>query len=149
MTNTAAPTATLTYRKSRSEWVVYGPATALKANTMVTVTKRSGETKQEYIETVGKRFTVDGTAMRYGYIGVSPAQWQTDAERADAAFAAMLAANAAEAATATTAPRRNAKTCDECGATAHTLHPAVDSSGIPGHCCGRCATQPSYALSFC
>lgn len=68
--NTTA-TATITYRKTKSgEWVAYGPATAIRVGT-VTVTKKSGETKTETVERLGRTFTVDGTEMVYDYLAKS------------------------------------------------------------------------------
>lgn len=69
-------TATITYRKTKTgEWVAYGPAAAVKANAYITVAKRSGQTKTELVERVGRPFDVDGVQMVYGYLadGVSAA----------------------------------------------------------------------------
>lgn len=64
MTDTTA----LAYRKTKSgTWVVFGPAAAIRKLTTVTVTKRSGETKSELIESVGRTFVVDGVPCVYGY----------------------------------------------------------------------------------
>lgn len=62
-------TATIRYRKTKQQkWVAYGPASIVLAGHTVTVTKASGETKQELIESVGRPFTADGVQMVYGYI---------------------------------------------------------------------------------
>lgn len=62
--------ATITFRKTRQgDWVAFGPASAVRECTEVTVTKRSGDAKRVYIERTGKTFQVDGLDMVYGYIG--------------------------------------------------------------------------------
>ena len=59
-----------TYRKMKSgKWVVFGAAANITPGATVTVTKKNGETKTEYIESTGKTFKVDGTDMVYGYMG--------------------------------------------------------------------------------
>lgn len=113
----------ITYRKAKTgEWVVYGPATAIKAGTTVTVTKRSGETKTERVARVGRPFTVAGRQMLYGYI---------EARRAAAPSAAA-----------------SGGICDECGQPRRNLSECWDSSGIAGMCCPRCASYPAYERSF-
>jgi hypothetical protein len=57
-----------TYRKTKEgRWVVYGPATDVRAGASVTVTTKAGKTKTERIVSTGKTFTVDGRTMVYGY----------------------------------------------------------------------------------
>lgn len=51
----------------------------------------------------------------------------------------------AKTATATQATQRGE--CAECGRYG-ALRPARDSSGITAGCCGRCASRPSWDLSF-
>jgi hypothetical protein len=61
-------TATLTYRKTgKDEWVAFGPVSAMRTGT-VTITKRDGTTKTEYVERVGKTFQANGTDCCYGYL---------------------------------------------------------------------------------
>lgn len=38
--------------------------------------------------------------------------------------------------------------CDECQQPRRNLQECVDSSGIPGLCCPRCASSPAYTRSF-
>ena len=65
MTQNQAPQ----YRKTRQgEWVVFGPATAVRKG-LVDVTKKDGTTKTERVVRVGKTFAVDGVECCYGYIG--------------------------------------------------------------------------------
>jgi hypothetical protein len=112
-------TATVTYRKTKAgQWVAFGPASVVRPG-YVTVTKKSGESKQELVESVGRTFTVNGRDMVYGY----------------------LAAKAA-----TTSAPRHSDTCDECGSGRATRW-ATDSSGLRGRVCNACY-GPSYALSF-
>ena len=68
-------TAAITYRKTRQgEWVAFGPVTAFPAWTekttvaLVTVTKKDGTLKTEYVERYGKSFQADGVECRYGYL---------------------------------------------------------------------------------
>ena len=68
-TQTAAK---ISYRKTgKGEWVAYGPASQIIAGTTVTVTKASGETKTELVESVGRSFTANGQQMVYGYLAKS------------------------------------------------------------------------------
>jgi hypothetical protein len=61
-------TAVITYRKTgKGEWVAFGPASAMRTGS-VTITKRDGTTKTEYVERVGKTFQANGTDCRYGYL---------------------------------------------------------------------------------
>jgi len=114
----------VTYRKTKTgEWVAYGPA-SLVCPGFVTVTKRSGEAKQELVERVGRPFTAEGVEMVYGY----------------------LAAKAP--ATARPAGKGRGGICDECGEPRRNLQECADSSGIGGLCCPRCASQPAYCRSF-
>ncbi len=71
MTATATA-AKITYRKTgKGEWVAFGPASVIRAGATVTVHKKSGETKAETVDKVGRPFTVDGTEMVYGYLAES------------------------------------------------------------------------------
>jgi hypothetical protein len=116
-------TATITFKKTqRGEWAVCGPVSAVREGTEVTVTKRSGDTKRVYIERTGREFQVDGKAMVYGYIAPS----------------APKAPNAGRGGI-----------CDECGKPRRNLSACVDSSGIGGMCCPRCASMSPYERSFC
>lgn len=57
-----------TYRKTKTgKWAVMGPTSIVRPGATVTVTKKSGETKSETIDDVGRPFTVDGRQMVYGY----------------------------------------------------------------------------------
>lgn len=62
-------TTTITYRKTKTgEWVAFGPVDKLTPGRTITVTLRSGQTKQETVERVGKPFAVNGRIMAYGYL---------------------------------------------------------------------------------
>jgi hypothetical protein len=57
------------YRKTRAgEWVAMGPPELVHAGADVTVTKKDGTTKNEFVLRVGKPFEVDGVEMVYGFI---------------------------------------------------------------------------------
>jgi hypothetical protein len=117
-------TATITFRKTqRGEWAVCGPVSAVREGTEVTVTKRSGDTKRVYIERVGRQFQRDGKAMVYGYIGSDRNVETTSTGRGGI--------------------------CDECDQPRRNLRPCVDSSGIGGMCCPRCASMSPFERSFC
>lgn len=138
-------TATITYRKTRDgEWVAYGPAAAIRTNTYVTVTKKSGQSKREYIDRIGRPFTVAGAQMRYGYIGTDPEAALAEAEE-------LLATPVADWLASTTRQRptrRPGGICAECDQPRRNLTECLDSSGIPGMCCPRCAATPRYERSF-
>ena len=117
-------TTPVTYRKTKTgEWVAYGPASLVLPG-FVTVTKKSGEAKQELVERVGHPFTAEGVQMVYGYLAAK--------------------------APATARPAGNGRggICDECGEPRRNLQECTDSSGIGGLCCPRCASQPAYCRSF-
>lgn len=115
---------TATYRKTKTgEWVAYGPASVVRPG-FVTVTKRSGEAKQELVERVGRPFTTEDGPMVYGYLA------------------------AKVPATARAAGKGRGGICDECGEPRRNLQECADSSGIGGLCCPRCASQPAYCRSF-
>lgn len=110
MTTAATTARIVTYRKTKSgEWVVYGPAAVVRPG-VLSVTKKSGETKTEQVERVGRAFMVDGQAMVYGYISRTTAQTQS--------------------------PRHNGPACESCGY--RYAHLATDMSGISGYACIRC-----------
>jgi hypothetical protein len=57
------------YRKTKKgEWVVMGPVDAVDAGEDVTVTRKNGTTKNEFVLRVSKPFDVDGVEMVYGFI---------------------------------------------------------------------------------
>lgn len=63
--------AAITYRKTQQgEWVAYGPASVMRKGA-VTVTKKDGAVKTEYVERLGKTFTAAGCTMVYGYLAKS------------------------------------------------------------------------------
>lgn len=134
--------ATITYRKTRDgEWVAYGPAAMLKPGQQVTVTKRDSSTKQEWIDSVGKPFVVDGVRMAYGYL-------------ADVVDGVLIPRSESRPAPRP-ASRRSAGAgqgkggiCDECQQPRRGLIECLDSSGIPGLCCPRCAALPAHLRSF-
>lgn len=136
MTTSAA---TITYRKTRDgEWVAYGPAAAIRTNTYVEVTQKSGQTKREYIERIGRPFTAGGQQMRYGYIGEDP----------EAAFAEAEQLLAQPLPTTTPSRATSRATCDNCGKPARRLYWANDLSGLRGRVCGTCYGDRG-SLSFC
>jgi len=56
------------YRKTKDEqWVVCGTVAEVRVGT-VTVTKASGETKQEQVVSLGKPFQTDKGLLVYGYL---------------------------------------------------------------------------------
>lgn len=126
----------ITYRKTRAgEWVAFGPVAEIQAGREVTVTKRSGQTKTELVDRIGKPFVVDGTKMVYGYI-------DTAARRE----IAQLARDDAQVRREDAARRRSVRRmCGECGER-RAVTTATDLSGIVGNVCGVCAR--SGALSF-
>jgi hypothetical protein len=130
----ATATATITYRKSDGMWAAYGPSRAIKPGQQVTITKRSGETKQEWIDSVSKPFTVDGTRMVYGYL----------ADLVDG----LLIPRAETAAAPAAASQGRGGICAECDQPRRSLTECLDSSGIPGMCCPRCASLPAHERSF-
>jgi hypothetical protein len=59
----------ITYRKTKQgKWVVFGPLVDVVAGTNVTVAKRDGSTKVEFVERVGRPFRTADGEMVYGYI---------------------------------------------------------------------------------
>jgi hypothetical protein len=112
--------ATITYRKTKQgEWVAFGPVDALHVG-QVTVSKKSGETKTETVVRLGRVFQVAGADMVYGYL--APA--------------------------APSHSHRSLGDCNECGER-RAVTTALDSSGIAGAVCGRCARMSQYERSFC
>jgi hypothetical protein len=67
--------AVISYRKTgKGEWVAFGPAAAMRVGT-VTVTRKDGTAKTEYVERVGKTFQAGGVDCCYGYLAkTAPAQ---------------------------------------------------------------------------
>jgi hypothetical protein len=66
---TTATQTPIRYRKTKTgQWVAFGPADRIHAGATVTVTKRDGSIKVEYVESVGRPFAVDGQQMVYGYL---------------------------------------------------------------------------------
>jgi hypothetical protein len=60
----------ITYRKTKAgKWVVCGPPSEIRAMTYVTVTKKSGESEQRWVEKVGKPFQTPKGELVYGYLG--------------------------------------------------------------------------------
>jgi hypothetical protein len=119
--------ATITYRKTKAgEWVAFGPAAIVRPG-FVTITKRSGESKTELVDRVGRTFTVNGAEMVYGYLAKTPAP---------------------RTASTSTGTVGRGGICDECLEPRRNLRPCSDSSGLVGMCCPRCAAAPSYTRSF-
>lgn len=110
--------AAITYRKTRQgEWVAFGPASLISAGAVVTVTKRSGETKTERITSSGRPFIANGTEMVYGYLAKSDA------------------------------PQRGTRhMCDECGER-RAVTTATDMSGFTGDVCGICARSGALSFA--
>jgi hypothetical protein len=123
---------TITYRKTRQgQWVAFAPAATLNrlmldSNRRIEIVKRSGERKVETLESVGRSFVADGREMAYGYL-----------------------AKSAPAAPKATPNAGRGGICDECGNPRRNLSACVDSSGIGGMCCPRCASMSPYERSFC
>lgn len=71
------------YTKTRSgEWVALGLVTEVTKGRTVTVTKRDGSSKQEYVTKVGSTFTAKwgehkGQKCCYGYLAPTPAPTKT------------------------------------------------------------------------
>lgn len=62
-------TTQITYRRTRQgEWVAYGPAEAVAADTVVTISRKDGTTSRRYVKSAGRIFIVDGAEMVYGYL---------------------------------------------------------------------------------
>jgi hypothetical protein len=121
----------ITYRKTKDgQWVAFGPASEIQANTIVTVTKRDGTTKREMIASVGKPFTANGQQMVYGYIST---------DTTVAADGSSLIARRSNG--------QGSHTCDQCGHGRGT-HRRNDSSGIAGLVCSSCNRDADYELSF-
>jgi hypothetical protein len=128
----------ITYRKTKQgEWVAYGPRAEFPADyyqgKIITVVKKDGTARQEMLTGLGKVFTVDGTAMVYGYL--------------DKDFTAPAPAAAVPAPRAASRPahRAHSRMCGNCGERRATTT-ATDLSGFTGEVCGTCAR--SGALSF-
>jgi hypothetical protein len=74
---TATTETPIRYRKTKTgQWVAFGPADRIHAGATVTVAKRDGSTKVEYVESVGRPFTVDGQQMVYGYLATRPSSFE-------------------------------------------------------------------------
>lgn len=103
--------ATITYRKTKTgEWVAFGRATDITPGITVNVTKRSGETKAEQIQAIGRPFLVDGHLMVYGYL--TPTTRQPSRQ-----------------ATAPTRRYSNNHSCEHC----QYVEDAGDGNGCPRH----------------
>ena len=63
----SAPTVPVYRKTKKGEWVVFGPAAAVRVGE-VAVAKRDGTIKKETIARVSKPFLVDGKAYVYGTI---------------------------------------------------------------------------------
>jgi|GEM_PF-3236422 len=143
MTTQTAPR--ITYRRTqRGEWVAFGPASAIRAGTTVTVTKASGETKNERIASAGRPFTANGQQMVYGYLDKN-----TSVSQAGTTWQAAAAQDRRNAekwfGSASSSSRSSRPMCDECGER-RAVTTATDMSGLTGDVCGICAR--SGALSF-
>lgn len=88
MNATATTAPVISYRKTREgDWAAFGPREALLAGVVtftelgdylggydevapahITITKRSGEEKAEWLRGVSRGFDIDGTEYAYGYI---------------------------------------------------------------------------------
>lgn len=67
--STMTATTKTTYRKTKKgEWVVCGPTSSVRPGSAITVTKKSGETKTEQVERVGRPFRSGGVELVYGYL---------------------------------------------------------------------------------
>jgi len=142
----------ITYRKTRNgQWVAYGPADAITAGTVVTVTKKNGETKEEYIESVGRPFEVNGVKMVYGYIGRAPVN-ESQVVGLDDFFGGFVMGaepvGRVRVSDLPAAPKRRkprGRMCDACGERRGYIE-ATDMSGLAGLICGVC--DRSGGLSF-
>jgi hypothetical protein len=117
-------TTAATWRKTKQgTWVVYATWADLdkaKFETgSISVTAKSGTTRDVAIEDIGNPFTVDGVQMAYGYPKAEPRQ-----------------------------SHGTSNLCDNCGQRPGRYQ-RVDSSGIGGMVCGQCNREDQYSLSFC
>jgi hypothetical protein len=125
MTETAA----VSYRKTgKGEWVAYGPVAAFKIRVD---TPEGPDTADASEVTVSKR---DGTSKveRIARLG---RPFTADGQQMVYAYLVPT-------------DRRSSGTCDECGER-RAVTTALDSSGITGRVCGRCAGMASYERSYC
>lgn len=125
---------TLFTRSSQSGWLITGPVADLQPGQHVTVTKSDGSTS---IVTVG---SVHGVYEKQGV------------DYAVAAFAdytpRSLDAGGARVRFDTSTTASGSGSCAECDRYSSSLRPVVDSSGIPGMCCPRCAALDVVERSF-
>lgn len=105
-------------KTSRGDWIIVGPVEAVVVGRTVTVTKADGSTRQVRVAEVSGPFEKPG--FRYS----------------SATFVDVT-------------PRtRTSGRCAECGGYSTTLTTVLDSSGIPGACCPRCARMDQVERSF-
>ena len=111
---------TCKFRRTKSgAWAVMGPTSIVRPGATVDVVLAKGGVKRVTIESVGKSFRADGAEQCCGY--------PVNDNRRQAGHSG---------------------TCDECGQRSSSLRACVDSSGLGGECCPRCAAQPAYTRSF-
>lgn len=145
MSTQTATAAKITYRKTgKGEWVAYGPASEIIAGTTVTVTKASGETKTETIESVGRPFTAQGQQMVYGYLGKSAGR---PARKPCIAKSCTKGCRDIREHMDRSASRSSSRSmCDACGER-RAVTTARDLSGFTGDVCGQCKREEG-SLSF-
>jgi hypothetical protein len=160
MTGTGTGT-NASYRKTKSgQWVVYGPASVIVPGATVTVTTRGGQSKVEYITTIGRAFSVSGVPMVYGYPGTAPLETASgtpcvmNPQYCPAGCATpdehnargeALAAELNSRPRTTTHARSPRGMCQACGER-RAVTTARDLSGSVGDVCGVC--ERSGAVSF-
>lgn len=126
-TETIAPAAKITYRKTKAgEWVAFGPAAELQGylegRGNILVSRKDGTCQPEIVERVGRAFEVAGQQMCYGYLA-----------RRDPGTLAV--------------PSIGHGTCAECQRRPGVVQ-APDSSGIVDMVCRRCASMSSVERSY-
>jgi len=137
---------TITYRKTKDgEWVAYGPASEIKPDTQITVTRRDGKTKTEFVTSIGRPFAVNGQRMVYGHLAIETPNFAPTVCLAGCTSGCNACLGEIPPIPTGTS-KRQARMCDECGTRQATVD-AVDLSGIPGRVCSRCKCDEG-TLSF-
>ncbi len=74
-------TGQISYRRTqRGDWVVMGPVSQVQPRSNVTVTKKDGSTKVEFITKVGSPFSTAQGQMVYGYLAPRTVRTESDLE---------------------------------------------------------------------
>lgn len=120
---------TATLKTTRQgQQVVRGPVTEVRVGQMLVANSpHGGALRTVTVVSLGRPFTADGGQMVYGYLTAAPAGRSVTQRRSAGT---------------------RGQACDECGRPG-ARHECVDSSGIGGVCCDRCASAQPYQRSFC